>query len=294
MTTSTPVISGETPKGVTKVKGFNAMIVEASNSCRNTISNVLTESGYDVYAYDSFEKALEALNDTSVSFELAVIDFNRKDASELNETEKHLVHKLKSYRTSTDYNRQFQQDETNYTGILGIFLESPTSTAIVNDDHSAAATTNKNTVSQTSLNENTLIDVIVNKPMTWQQFMKNFERALVLSLDHAKVIDLQLVFDLFEDTDLLNELVHDLLTQTRLEIDSLEEAINNEDMTAIDHSAHTLKGSSAQMFAKPLSQAAFVIERAAKEKNTEPFGEGMHLLRRRLNELEKFVNEMQL
>lgn len=301
--TSIPVIrpssstdgnSCPTTREVAKVKGFNVMLIEPCDSSRATLQQLLRDSGYDVYAYASFEKAYHELNggQLPVAFELAVIDFDRSVSSstkafeELSDTERKLLGKLQCYETMMDPRRQFQRNELNYTGALGIFTRRASSSDDNNEEDEASASL------PSSLLE--WISVAIYKPVTWSDFMKQFEMALHLSLDHAKVIDLQSVFDLFEDTDLLIELVNDLLSQARTETDNIRTSITEGNFKDIGERAHTLKGSSAQLFAKPLSLAAFVLERAAKEMNMAPMHDALLMLEKRVSELEQFVNKMQL
>lgn len=65
------------------------------------------------------------------------------------------------------------------------------------------------------------------------------------------------------DEDFLEEIVGLFLTETAKRIDSLKEAARNQDPETLRNEAHSLKGSSANVAAGSLQEAAHQLETAA-------------------------------
>ncbi|MCR4938640.1 MAG: response regulator [Treponemataceae bacterium] len=72
---------------------------------------------------------------------------------------------------------------------------------------------------------------------------------------------------------LAEQLVEQFINQTRAMLITAKEALYMSNFAVISHIAHTLKGSSATMSAKKLSEAAAKMEQAAKQKNHQDTGD---------------------
>ncbi len=71
------------------------------------------------------------------------------------------------------------------------------------------------------------------------------------------------------DDELINEIVGECLKCDLLDIEKLEAAIKESNSDEVGELAHTVKGSAANISAKPLAKAAWLLEKAAKEGDLE-------------------------
>jgi len=74
------------------------------------------------------------------------------------------------------------------------------------------------------------------------------------------------------DEEMIGELI-EIFEQTYGEILSeVERSLKAKDMDALEHSAHTLKGMIANLFAKELIEDAFTLEKMGRDKKVESTG----------------------
>jgi HPt (histidine-containing phosphotransfer) domain-containing protein len=65
--------------------------------------------------------------------------------------------------------------------------------------------------------------------------------------------------------ELYNELVHEFIAQARVQIQSINEALEKKDFLTVSGIAHSLKGSSGNLRIRPVQNLAQFIELQAKE-----------------------------
>jgi len=87
------------------------------------------------------------------------------------------------------------------------------------------------------------------------------------------------------DVELFHEMIELFLEQTPQQLNALNTALQAEDFVAINHHAHSLKGSARTIGANALSEAAFQLEIASKKSKLEGNDE---LLNKIVYEFEEF------
>jgi HPt (histidine-containing phosphotransfer) domain-containing protein/ActR/RegA family two-component response regulator len=243
---------------VAKVKGFNVLIVEDNEQCMTQMKKLLEAHGYTVTACNSVSDALYTLHSASAAqFDVCIIDFDgSKDTQMVNG----LLDKI-----NVDRSGKLKQ----YTSILGLFSNNKP--------------------------QNKEVDLWLKKPVNASQFMESFEQCLDIALNHSDSVDIGLALELSGgDPEFLKELLTELVQTGKSQLSNLQTSISSLDWNAINHEAHSLKGASAQLGCKPLAHAAFVIERAAKAQQAENLNSFYATLEKRLNNLEQFLNNMNI
>ena len=81
----------------------------------------------------------------------------------------------------------------------------------------------------------------------------------------------------------MKEIINLFIQESFGHIKELEKAIESKDWKEIELVAHSMKGASAQIAAKPLSQAAFDLEQAAKLKQEDALKPALNVIKQRFN-----------
>jgi CheY-like chemotaxis protein len=100
------------------------------------------------------------------------------------------------------------------------------------------------------------------------------------------VIDLTAALERLDgDRDLFEELAQVFKTECPKIMAEIRRAVSDHDATTLQHQAHTLKGSSANLGASAVSQTAFEIEKVARSADMERASELLKFLEREVDRL---------
>ncbi len=107
------------------------------------------------------------------------------------------------------------------------------------------------------------------------------------------IIDLNEVMDRVEgDKDLLIELIEIFLSDYPIRMDNLRKAEQENNIDEIKNVAHSLKGASANISAKPISQIFLEIETKAKEGQSIDMMSCDQRLESLMNELKAYLENL--
>ncbi|SMC25791.1 PAS domain S-box-containing protein [Desulfacinum hydrothermale DSM 13146] len=101
----------------------------------------------------------------------------------------------------------------------------------------------------------------------------------------------ELVDRLAGDMELAWEILEDFVEELPQRLQEMREGLQSGDMENVKRSAHTLKGSAANVSAKGLSHCALQVEHAAAEGDPERVEAGLEEVRREAERLERYVTD---
>jgi len=128
----------------------------------------------------------------------------------------------------------------------------------------------------------------LQRPIEIKTFLTTVDDLVSLSQETAYIIDVNVAIEQSgDDLDFLIELIELFIAEGKKEILVMEEALEKGDAEALDYGAHSMKGAAAQIAAKPLSRACYLLEDAAKKKNSEKFKQFLELIKKRFLEFEE-------
>jgi CheY-like chemotaxis protein/HPt (histidine-containing phosphotransfer) domain-containing protein len=240
-------LGGDTP--IARVKGFNVLIVEASEHSRVVLNELLTRSGYETMVVSQFSEAITELQENT-SPDLVVLDLFNQEI-EISEIVSHIHNAAEASK--------------KYIPILGL----------VDDD-------------TTDIDG---FDVILNKPANAKSLMLMIEKCLDIFLNHVPCVDMALALEQSgADEGFILELLYVLIDDGKKQAACMETYVENLNWSELTLQAHSMKGAAAQLACRPLSHAAFILERAAKNRESDVIKPALDKLENRLDQLEKFVN----
>ena len=104
-------------------------------------------------------------------------------------------------------------------------------------------------------------------------------------------IDLENALDEFDNNrDLILELVTDLITQAKDQINIIREGIQNKSCDIVWREAHTIKGGASNIRANVIADIAFKIEQAGKAGDLSKCNDLLTQLENEVKNLEEFMS----
>jgi CheY-like chemotaxis protein/HPt (histidine-containing phosphotransfer) domain-containing protein len=239
---------------IARIRGFNVLVVTVDQS----VIDLLIKNGYDVTTASDIQNALEVMKHETKLFDIALIDFKF--------TPDEFLQFAKDVR-------QYEKSQTmsHYIAIIGLV-------------HPSIAANSEKSCTEAG------VDIILSKPVSVKDLMRNVEKALEISLNHVECVDMKLALEQSGgDLEFLKELLLELVEDGQKKLEEMEKCISELDWANLNLNAHSMKGASTQLACKPLSQACFILERAAKLKEQENLVSYYKTVQKRVNELEEFV-----
>lgn len=141
------------------------------------------------------------------------------------------------------------------------------------------------------VNPEEIIEVI-NKTL-YPLESKKFTKQAVDRTINQTVFDRNSLLDrLLGDDDLVDTILEQFLGDIPKQLNSLNNALLNEDFSAINLIGHTIKGASANVGAFALQDAAFMVEKAGDNSDITESRKCIELLGQQFKVLQKFIVEM--
>ncbi|KAF0975625.1 hypothetical protein FDP41_005619 [Naegleria fowleri] len=130
------------------------------------------------------------------------------------------------------------------------------------------------------------------RPVNVVDLLHSIEHHIEVALDKVEPIDMEIALEQTGgEEEFLYEMLDELITAGREQIDKIKQSIETRDWANMELNSHSLKGSSAQLACKPLSQSALAVETAAKNQNDTNIQAKVSLIEKRLNDLANFVQK---
>ena len=131
------------------------------------------------------------------------------------------------------------------------------------------------------------------RPVQLTELLHTIEQQIEIALGKVDPIDLEIALEQTGgEEEFLYEMIDELVTAGREQVENIKKALQTKDWANLELNSHSLKGSSAQLACKPLSQAALAVETCAKNKDASFVEEKTLLIEKRLNALTDFVNKL--
>jgi len=238
---------------VAKVRAVGVMVIDMESSAENQLSSFLRKFGFEVGVSHSLSSAASEIKNSQVKYNVAIVT----------DSDIEKVH---------DFIRELRQNEQSlvtkhYTAVLGLIFNSGV-----------------------GLNE--ICDLTVHVPISSRPFLAAVEDCVELSMNHADCVDIDQALELSGgDINFTRELLGELLEEGKRDVIDFAQYIKEENWSSLNMFAHSIKGSSAQLACAPLSQASFVLERAAKGKEKGHLTQYLNTFQKRVGELERYLAE---
>jgi CheY-like chemotaxis protein/HPt (histidine-containing phosphotransfer) domain-containing protein len=255
----TKAVYGElTADQAAKIKGFSVIVIENDKESRDAIEEVLSSTGFTCKECDSAEQGYTELE--KGSFDIMILSCNLPNNSAFTMTKK--------IRSAGGHIRSIP--------IIGLLTSD-----------------NKETNEQRA--KEVGINLCLTKPVHVAELLRAVEQLLELALKNCPVVDMNLAMELCgSEEDFVVELLGDFVTNGKEQLQLIQDSIKNGDYPTLQLNSHSMKGGAAQLAAKPIAQAAFVLEKAAKaHKPKEEMIEPLKILELRFKEVEDFVQNLQ-
>ncbi|KAG2373235.1 hypothetical protein C9374_012338 [Naegleria lovaniensis] len=130
------------------------------------------------------------------------------------------------------------------------------------------------------------------RPVNIVDLLHSIEHHIEVALDKVEPIDMEVALEQTGgEEEFLYEMLDELITAGKEQIDKIKQSIETHDWATMELNSHSLKGSSAQLACKPLSQSALAVETAAKNQSDTNIQAKVSLIEKRLNDLANFVQK---
>ena len=132
------------------------------------------------------------------------------------------------------------------------------------------------------------------RPVDTTALIHSVEHHIELSLDRVQPIDLEIALEQTGgDEEFLWDMLNELIGAGSEQIEKIKQSTKTLDWASMELNSHSLKGSSAQLACKPLSQAALSVETSSKNQDSANLEQKIALIEKRLNDLANFVQKHQ-
>jgi HPt (histidine-containing phosphotransfer) domain-containing protein len=122
-------------------------------------------------------------------------------------------------------------------------------------------------------------------PVDVSAFIISVEKGVTISQNYADCFDLKVAIDQSgDDIEFLQELIEIFDEECSKQIVLIESAITSKNSEEIENIAHSMKGAAAQIAAKPLCRAAYLLEQSAKERNVSEYSSSLELIKKRFDD----------
>lgn len=105
-------------------------------------------------------------------------------------------------------------------------------------------------------------------------------------------IDLYQALEEFDnDTDFFNEVLGEFIQEVGRQIKVIRNALDDLDFSVITRESHSIKGGAANLIARPISSAAYALEKIGKAKDTNGLESGIDTLEKAYQELVTYIEK---
>ncbi|KAL0480647.1 cyclic-nucleotide phosphodiesterase [Acrasis kona] len=251
---------------ITKARGVRVLLVEDDDATMQIMLSLLRDKvNYDIQESNSADEAFSMYQEKT--FDVVVINVDMLDGINCINN----IHQLNQTRTA---NSKYSK----MTPIVGLLKRNGPITEI--------------TASQKGATK------VLLKPVHKLLLLRTLEEVLEEALHKAEPVDVEVGLELVDnDPEFLLDLLNDLVVSAGANVEEMQDLIarknelSKDEWKQLQMVSHSLKGSSAQLGAKPLSHSAFVIEKASTNCVTEPLDHAIELLAARVEELTTYMSE---
>lgn len=251
---NTPPITSEHDQVISqtaKLKGFRILVLQQSASASKMIADILDRVGFEYDLAHNEQEAAEAIS--KHSYDIVIADMVNK-----------FLVVIKQIRAN-------DHEEHKVTPIIALIPPSQQSE-----------------MSHFCSEHN--VDSCLVKPAPVQQFISTIENLIAVAIQKGPVVDMGIAVEQCGgEKEFVEELLADFVEHAAEQIQAIEQAIAERDWKILELNAHSIKGAAAQLAAKPTSQAAFSLEKAAKQKNPDYLERDLHTLKKRFSAVTDFV-----
>lgn len=242
-----------------KVRAINVVLIGLKPVPETQISHFLHHFGFEVIVYDSMDGAAEQIRNSHLRLHVAIVSLQ------------HDKKQLHRFIAELRQQNEAEPSEKHHTAVLGLDFDT-------NAPLSSGRTADVD------------VDKTIYLPTPCKPFLLAVEDCVELSMNHAEPVNMELSVELSGgELNFTKELLFDLLKESQQSATDFETYIREGNWDALNMSAHSIKGASSQLACGPLSQAAFMLERAAKLHESSNLEQYLVTFKRRVKELEVFL-----